>query len=417
MPTWARLHGEVTTIELDGDAHREPEWDASDAQAQAEAARDQAQTRARRRKRLFGRAKVLDIGPDGRKVYTKDFDARAGYRTATGKNSGSLYVGRELHIGVAVPAIASTDRHSKITFTDPCPQVIIFGRLTPAGTHRAKSVLPSILEAGLHGLAAEVVCDAGYSLSKPEFLHLPLQQAGIDLTMRPVTHQLGERPGIKDARIVDGQLFSAHLPHRFVGLTPPNPSTPADRREEIIADYNHRARYRYGRIANPGDGTMRWMCPFCSGKLRSRQLPTTMRRSAQTPLVALPATATSCCEGTITTGAGDLPHHQPTLFGTPAWWQAYGRRNLTETINSLLKGGFTTIESSYCRMLNSVKITMAVAHTLAGVNRHIIREWRRQHRRRSGSPPPRPRRARSNRLPRWDDLDLPTGARGPNPPI
>jgi hypothetical protein len=69
------------------------------------------------------KAKVLGIGPDGRKIYTKDRGARAGKRSATNRRPGGLYVGRELQIAVAVRAILNTDTtHGGCISRSQCPR-------------------------------------------------------------------------------------------------------------------------------------------------------------------------------------------------------------------------------------------------------------------------------------------------------
>ena len=72
MESCGRLCGEPSDIDYDGEAS--PPDDA-----------EQQRTKNARR-----RAKVLSVGPDGRNVYTKDTDARGGYRTATRSTPAAL---------------------------------------------------------------------------------------------------------------------------------------------------------------------------------------------------------------------------------------------------------------------------------------------------------------------------------------
>jgi hypothetical protein len=78
MESCGRLQGEPSDIDYDGEA--EPPDNASKK-----------------------KSKVLATGPDGRNVYTKDTDARGGYRTGNASHPGGTYVGRELHLGIAFP--------------------------------------------------------------------------------------------------------------------------------------------------------------------------------------------------------------------------------------------------------------------------------------------------------------------------
>ena len=66
-----------------------------------------------------------------------------------------------------------------------------------------------------------MVWDPGYSLCKPESTSVPLAQAGIVQTFQPVTHQRGSRPFSGEALLIDGQLFSPHLPQELRQLPAP----------------------------------------------------------------------------------------------------------------------------------------------------------------------------------------------------
>src|SRR5690242_10808020 len=103
------------------------------------------QVRKRGRAHVRHKAKVLGIGPDGRKIYTKDADARAGKRTSTSTHPDGMYIGRELHALVAVREIKHTSTSSSITFGRAVPQVIVSAVIVPAGTHRGDAVLPAIV--------------------------------------------------------------------------------------------------------------------------------------------------------------------------------------------------------------------------------------------------------------------------------
>jgi len=74
-------------------------------------------------------------------------------------------------------------------------------------------------------------------------------------------------------------------------------------------------------------GATRWRCPFCAGRMRSRQIPASMRRSRSTPLVDPPAGA-ACCNGIVTASAEELPHHQQLFPRTTAWRISYNRRQV-----------------------------------------------------------------------------------------
>ncbi len=72
VETWGALHGEAVMVDLDGEA--------ADTQLSDFGPQCRIQQPGRR-------AKILGVGPDGRKRYTVDPDARAGHRSATNSRS------------------------------------------------------------------------------------------------------------------------------------------------------------------------------------------------------------------------------------------------------------------------------------------------------------------------------------------
>ena len=181
VETWGALHGEAVTVDLDGEA------------TETQLANGFPETGKRPRRR----ARVLGIGPDGRKRYTADPDARAGHRSATNGRPAGPYVGYELHLGVQTREVRWTNHVDRTTLGPEVPGVITTCSLVPAGTHRGRSVVDTLISAkqDAHEIE-EVVWDPGYSLCKPESTAVPLAQAGIVQTFQPVTHQRGGGPSL-----------------------------------------------------------------------------------------------------------------------------------------------------------------------------------------------------------------------------
>ncbi|MGH2706335.1 MAG: hypothetical protein ACRDJ4_14990 [Actinomycetota bacterium] len=196
LETWGALRGDSATVECDGEA------------AETQLVEEPALRRKRVRK-----AKVLAIGPDGRKQYTVDPDARAGHRSATNSRTAGPYVGYELHLAVQARDVRWSDGIERTSLGPEVPGVITTFSLVPAGTHRGQAVVDDLLEAkGCGDPIDDVVWDPGYSLRKPGTVHHRLAQAGIHQTFQPVTHQRGTKPFSGEALLIDGQLFSALLP-------------------------------------------------------------------------------------------------------------------------------------------------------------------------------------------------------------
>jgi hypothetical protein len=367
MESCGQFHGELSATDADGEAAGPDDPEAI------------ASVSTRRRK-IPTKAKVLGIGADGRKIYTKDDDARAGWRTGNAKHAAGYYIGREVHLGVAVSSIVRTDGVHWVKFGPEVPPVIITADVVPAGTHRAKAVVPSLLEAASAGLCADVVADAGYTNTKPDTFALPLQRAGVPITLRLVPAQRGEKPGVGAARQIDGHLFAAQLPEDLVNPPMPPLGASNDEKAPYIAQFNRRAPYRYARIKAPGsDGTTRWEHPVNSGTLRSRQVPRSMRNSTKAPLIKIEEGANL---HSVTAGADDLATWQRTLFGTSAWHEAMGRRQQVESVNSFLHGAvgsLTDISRGYTKLRHSGRIKLFLVATLVGYNRKVIARWEQDH--------------------------------------
>jgi hypothetical protein len=132
------------------------------------------------------------------------------------------YVGYELHLAVQARDVRWTNHVDRTTLEPEVPGVITTFNLVPAGTHRGRSIVEGLIAArdGGHEIN-DVVWDPGYSLCKAESTAHPLAQAGIAQTFQVVTHQRGRRPFSGDALLIDGQLYSPHLPQDLRDLPVP----------------------------------------------------------------------------------------------------------------------------------------------------------------------------------------------------
>jgi hypothetical protein len=383
VETWGALHGDLVSVDMDG-----------------EATETQLVDETLKQRRPARRAKVLGVGPDGRKRYTVDPDARAGHRSATNSRPAGPYVGYELHLGVQARDVRWTNSVDRTVLSDEVPGVVTCFSLVPAGTHRGKAIVDDLIAAKVAGEPIEdVVWDPGYSLCKPGTVHHKLAQAGIHQTFQPVTHQRGPRPFSGEALLIDGQLFSELLPRELRDL--PAPPRGASEAEKVTyeAKFNLRARWRMARHAAPdADGATRWRCPFCSGFLRARQFPRTMRRPKTVPLVPVEDGCERCCNGILTAPAAEMAWWQRVTFGTTAWRISMGRRQVVESVNAALKGAFTDLGRGFMRVMGVTKMTVMLGFTLASFNLDRLRSFRAKHHLdESGQVVEQPKRSRGKR--------------------
>jgi hypothetical protein len=359
-------HGRVGGVELDGEAAETQLMESSDY------------PKAAPRATAVKTAKVFGIGPDGRKICTKDPDARAGHRSATGDRSSGSFIGYELHLAVQTRGVRWTNAVDRTFLGPEAPGVITTAKLVSAGSHRGKAFVETLVGAKTSGCQdiAEVVWDPGYSLCDPSTTTHQLSRAGIAQTLQLVTHQRGIRPFAGEALLLDGQLYSKHLPAELRDLRSPPRNRTKQSRRTYEAKFNQRARWRYVRHARPdADGVTRWKCPFCAGLLRSRNVPETMRRSRTASLVGLPVGVDACCSGILSAPPSELPLVQRIPFGTTAWRTSMDRRQMVESVNSALKGGYADLARGFFRVFGQVKISVLFAFTLAAFNIDRIRSF------------------------------------------
>jgi hypothetical protein len=359
VETWGAFQGSVTTIELDGEAS-ETQLGIDEPSAP---------------KNLKKRAKVLGRGPDDRKIYTPDPDARAGHRSSNSRHNAGPYIGYELHLAVQTRDVRWTNHVDRTTLGPEVPNVITTCVLVPAGSHRAKSIVGHLIEAKRAGHdVRDVVWDPGYSLCQSETTTHPLARVGIEQTFELVHTQRGIKPFSKEAILMDGQLFSSALPDDLRDLASPPDFVKARYREAFEKPFNRRARWRYVRHARPNkDGVTRWRCPFDAGLLRCRNFPRTMRLPHDVPLVHLPADLEACCHGTVSASPRDLALTQRIPFGTTAWRISMNRRMVVESVNAALSGGFVDLARGFFRVFGVVKMTVLLGFTIAAANLDRIR--------------------------------------------
>jgi hypothetical protein len=411
VETWGALRGDAATLEPDGDS-----LEATDGIEGSSAVRQHGARSGRPKARQ--RARILGIGPDGRKIYTPDPDARAGHRSATNSRSAGTYVGYELHLAVQTRDVRWSNGIDRTTLAPEVPNVVTNLSLVPAGSHRGRAIVPELLSAEKRGQELDdVVWDPGYSLCQADTTYHPLHHGGVHQTLQPVTHQRGRRPFAADALLIDGHLFSRLLPSELVDLPmPPRGASVAEKLEYERA-FNRRARYRYVRHAGPeADGTTRWRCPFCSGLLRSRAFPRTMRRSRKIPLVPDLEGSTTCCSGILSATAAQLPLWQRLPFGTTAWRVSMGRRQVAESANAALKGGFVDIGRKFFRVFGLTKLTVLLSFTIASFNLDRVRSFFAKNAERGAASEAAATR-RKRRTGTWAELVPPLSAEGgPAPP-
>ncbi len=360
IESWGRLHSGVETLDLDGN------YDENNRAAVVH------QENVKALEKTGRSARVLGIGPDGRKIYTKDTGARAGYRTATASQPSGPYNGREGHLLIALPVIASTDGYSYTTLGPPIPSVIVGAAIVPAGTNRGLTGLALIADAKENGYGSDVIVDPGYSTA--EYFTLTNRIAfDTPTTFRPVGSQCAVKNGPGGTKIICGMPYSEHTPRKLQDIPQPGHNLDKEGRAKSSERFTERAKYyRYTTNGTTSSGNQRWRNPI-GERLRSNDDPGSLRLPIHYPMIT--RDKQGCCARSITSRPKEFPFAQETHPFTVAWHGSYARRNQTETVNGLLKGGYVDISRGFIKQLSSRNINFYLAFTFAGVNAHIMQNW------------------------------------------
>ena len=139
-----------------------------------------------------------------------------------------------------------------------------------------------------------------------------------------------------------------------------------------------------------------------------------MRRSRDAPLVDLPG-GSRCCDGTVSVQAAEMPHWQKFLPGTTAWRISYGRRQVVEGTNGMLKGGFVNIAHKFFRVFGLTKMRILLAATVVGYNLSRIGSFLAK-RAVKKAEAQKPRRRAKRKKGTWTDIVAIRPTTGPDPP-
>ena len=143
--------------------------------------------------------------------------------------------------------------------------------------------------------------------------------------------------------------------------------------------YADRALWRWIPNQNLRNGSKQFICPQCAGKVST----TAKTRKPQTPYSDgphFPIEDDYCCVSFATVTVNLLDSFQRIPYGTLAWKQSYGQRNVIEKANSMLKdkGG---LNPRWCRAFGLAAQTigalaLAIVHNLKELKRILSRQKR-----------------------------------------
>ena len=143
--------------------------------------------------------------------------------------------------------------------------------------------------------------------------------------------------------------------------------------------YTDRALWRWKPNQNLNNGGKQFLCPQCTGTVDTTA-KTRKPRAINSDGPFLSIEDEYCCLGLASISLALLDSFQRIPYGTLAWKQSYGRRNIIEKSNSMLKdkGG---LNAGWCRAFGLAAHTigalaLAVAHNLKELKRILSRQKR-----------------------------------------
>ena len=314
-------------------------------------------------------------GPDGRIQRSKDPDARPTYKSATSKEPPHIVVGYDVHLATAVRSVTWTGDPNKVAF-GPAPPAFITSICVAPGATNPGPIGVGVVEQSrrIAPRLGEVIVDRGYSTKREKFVRL-VHELGInvamDYTITDISHPKPIKVGRRGQRLLAscGDFFSPWLPEHL--QIPPDDASPTW--------YTDRALWRWKPNQNLNSGGKQFLCPQCAGKVDTTA-KTRIARATNSDGPFLSIEDEYCCLGLASVSLALLDSFQRIPYGTLAWKQSYGRRNIIKKSNAMLKdkGG---LNAGWCRAFGLAAHTigalaLAVVHNLREMKRLLSRQKR-----------------------------------------
>ncbi|MHB8457823.1 MAG: hypothetical protein ACYDBS_09090, partial [Acidimicrobiales bacterium] len=315
------------------------------------------------------------LGPDGRRVWSHDTDARIGYRTATENVKAGLALGYEAGCVVAVQRYEFRgDPSSTAGLGESVSPYILACEVQPAGNSRGALGMRALdtTQEVLGKFPEQILADMGYTLMRKDNFNRYCHERGARLTMDHTqratqtakttvlrrAHQKGSATPITETVILNrGTLLHQSVPiqERVIegasrltyckdGCACPSgkcrcPGHP----NEVMQQLNQRARtYRWSVAGRLPGGRIKFRCPLCAGRAANKSL--SKRSPNPQARNVLAGSLHRCCHGSMVLGPEQLDDWQETPAGTAAWWTDYYRRLAVERANARFRNRVSRVD-------------------------------------------------------------------------
>ncbi|NMN99047.1 hypothetical protein [Antrihabitans stalactiti] len=310
-------------------------------------------------------------GHDGRYIYTRDPDARMGWRSAS-QGEQNHFCGYDAHVITDVPASPKSAER-------PVPHVARTLCLAPAGRHKGVCGITALDALPPLPPPQELIADRAYNFTRPTTFTIPAWQRGFTTIYDLHPNQRGRRPGpVAGTQWIDGTLYTTCLPEGLVDLAPLTRDMTTEQRAEIERLHQLRGAYAFTpHGSRDPDGRRRYRGPAVTHpSIRSPKAPRSMREDFRKPTVYCTGDTACGCAITVTLYDTDEPNlRMPMQHGTREWEDSYYRREGIESLFGDLKGNRLDLHRGAIRGYGLTRYTLLLGFALATMNMAILRDW------------------------------------------
>jgi len=331
-------------------------------------------------------ASQAPIGPDGRRITTKDGDARQGHRSPR-PGVSPYFVGWDNNTLVGAP-----DRDGS-----PAPAFTYAVSLVPASSYAADAAITLFRQARHVGIEVrDLMADRGYTRLDPNRFARPVRslvdnivldllelqrRRGVDFV---VVREKGT-PTERTVRIkrIAGGFFASGLPDDFDNLARAPKGAPRPERELAMAEFDKRARFAFMRNGRADSGAQRWAGPaseYAKFKVRCPNNERSMRAPNTRPLTSCEeGSLCSCSEVLVIDDPSSAREQQRLLWGTTKWEKSYGRRTTVERAYADDTVQVTNFDRKSIYCFGTVKHALYYSPILVARNIQVALRWYRDH--------------------------------------
>lgn len=313
------------------------------------------------------------LGLDGRLIRSlADIDARSMHKTATNKRSKTQIMGYAPCAAVATRSHTLCKKTGEAIMGVPLPRYIMGLTTAPGNTDpgptgmavlsRVQKLCPNL---------KHVIVDQGFSAKKESFA-IPVRKENLLLHMKYAKDKVtaakivrfAKRGGVYEDVIEScGEFFHRFMPKKYW-----NPSEDLFKKGNEAAKvrfFEERDKWRMVVISWNDDGSVRFGCPFCAGRIYNLRLESAANRRAGAEEVLIPKDATACCNGSFVAPADRLAKYQRPSYGTGAHDEIMPFRNSSE-------GVFGQVKNKGGMMSDSCQAQGSEAHALAALSAVVV---------------------------------------------